>query len=310
MEEKKVTHKLNIEEGPEEGTSILLTGETHIIGRGEESDLVLADTAISKKHCRFEKTEDRYYLVDLGSTNGTFLNGIRLLPDRRYELEQGSLIRLGHSVLRYVRARGVTGRMEVAREDTLKISRSEVMQRLGEMGVSFEAEIIPYFMSSSSLLSKIYEILGAIGRASGKEDLLHKSVEAIFSSIPCDNAYLFLTENLEEAEMRPAAARSRKGEGTFYRENLNETIISKVLSSGNSIIGSGVSTEVGPPEANHPSEAVTKWVMCSPIKTKNRTWGIIYLDTTLKNEAFRKDGVELLTAVGIHLGHMIENLDR
>jgi hypothetical protein len=53
------------------------------------------EKGVSRRHARIHKTKDGYEIVDLGSTNGTWLNQFLLLPDKVYPLESGTQIRLG-----------------------------------------------------------------------------------------------------------------------------------------------------------------------------------------------------------------------
>jgi diguanylate cyclase (GGDEF)-like protein len=70
------------------------------IGRDERADLTLSDGSISRAHCQIERAETgRYFLVDLGSTNGTALNGERVHD--RAPLNPGDKIFLGASVIRF-----------------------------------------------------------------------------------------------------------------------------------------------------------------------------------------------------------------
>src|SRR5580704_17735343 len=49
-----------------------------VIGRNPPSDFLLAGTTVSRRHCRLELMDGALRLTDLGSTNGTFVNGVRL----------------------------------------------------------------------------------------------------------------------------------------------------------------------------------------------------------------------------------------
>jgi pSer/pThr/pTyr-binding forkhead associated (FHA) protein len=51
-------------------------------------------TFVSRKHFAVKREEDKYYLQDLGSTNGTYLDNIRLIPKRWYELRDGVHLRI------------------------------------------------------------------------------------------------------------------------------------------------------------------------------------------------------------------------
>jgi hypothetical protein len=70
------------------------------VGRGTNNDLPLAgDEFASGRHARFESRRDGIWLEDIGSTNGTFVNGIRVTRERR--LAPGDVVRIGETDLRY-----------------------------------------------------------------------------------------------------------------------------------------------------------------------------------------------------------------
>lgn len=69
------------------------------IGRDERADLTLSDGSISRAHCMVDRFEGGYLLVDLGSTNGTSLNGERV--EDRVPLQPGDKIFIGASVIRF-----------------------------------------------------------------------------------------------------------------------------------------------------------------------------------------------------------------
>jgi pSer/pThr/pTyr-binding forkhead associated (FHA) protein len=72
------------------------------VGRSGDNDLPLdGDEYASAYHARFEPRRDGVYVEDMGSTNGTFVNGIRLTNDRR--LVPGDLVRIGETDLRFER---------------------------------------------------------------------------------------------------------------------------------------------------------------------------------------------------------------
>ena len=71
-------HFLEIVEGSEQGRRYLIETGGSTIGRREPADIVLSDSEISRAHCRLVVREDELWVTDLGSTNGTFLNGERV----------------------------------------------------------------------------------------------------------------------------------------------------------------------------------------------------------------------------------------
>jgi hypothetical protein len=84
-----------------EGRSIPLRGETVVLGRSRDCDVHLADPNVSRRHAEVRPEDDgAYTLVDLGSTNGTELNGKRVSHAR---LSEGDAITIGQAELTFVR---------------------------------------------------------------------------------------------------------------------------------------------------------------------------------------------------------------
>jgi hypothetical protein len=83
-----------------DGEGFELNSAQLTIGRGNQNDIPIAtDEYASARHARFEPRQDGVWVQDLGSTNGTFLNGTRL--DRPRRLAQGDIVRVGETDLRY-----------------------------------------------------------------------------------------------------------------------------------------------------------------------------------------------------------------
>lgn len=80
----------------ENGTGIPITHWENIIGRSSSADLRIKEKTISKSQALLiRRSEERWMIKDLGSTNGTVVNGRRLVPGRRYLIEPGDEIALG-----------------------------------------------------------------------------------------------------------------------------------------------------------------------------------------------------------------------
>jgi hypothetical protein len=79
------------------GDAVRLADETVTLGRGPECDLTIDDEYISTRHAVFRQHEGIWYAEDLGSTNGTFVDGGRIHGPT--EVRIGSLVRLGKTTL-------------------------------------------------------------------------------------------------------------------------------------------------------------------------------------------------------------------
>jgi FHA domain len=86
----------------DEGDELPLDSAPLMVGRGSRNDLDLAgDEYASSEHARIEPRRDGVWLEDVGSTNGTYLNGVQLKHAKR--LAPGDVVRIGETELRYER---------------------------------------------------------------------------------------------------------------------------------------------------------------------------------------------------------------
>lgn len=83
-----------------EGREVPVSGDRVVLGRSRECDIRLADANVSRRHAEVRAEDGTYWIVDLGSTNGTELNGRRI---ERAELSDGDVITLGSTDVRFGR---------------------------------------------------------------------------------------------------------------------------------------------------------------------------------------------------------------
>lgn len=94
---------LTVTAGPDTGFKFRVkAGAPTTIGRGPDNDIVLDDPATSRRHAHIEFRDGMYVLTDLGSANGTLVNGRRVTVKG---LADGELIQVGQNVMRVSIAR-------------------------------------------------------------------------------------------------------------------------------------------------------------------------------------------------------------
>jgi pSer/pThr/pTyr-binding forkhead associated (FHA) protein len=91
------TATLVIRQGTQAGMSFVISGTQAIIGREEGLDVVLQDPESSRRHARISWQSGRYVVEDMGSTNGTFVNGLQITTPR--PLNPGDSISIGQTAL-------------------------------------------------------------------------------------------------------------------------------------------------------------------------------------------------------------------
>ena len=89
--------ELVVTEGPLTGTTLQLSGTPIMLGRAQDATLVLEDDYASGRHARLFPQGTRWFIEDLGSTNGTYLGGTALT--RALPVELGVPVRIGKTVI-------------------------------------------------------------------------------------------------------------------------------------------------------------------------------------------------------------------
>jgi pSer/pThr/pTyr-binding forkhead associated (FHA) protein len=95
------------------GVRVALAGAPAVLGRSEDCDVVIADEQASRRHAQVEAGIGGYVLVDLGSTNGTYLNGAEVRSPTA--LADGDSIVVGHTVVRFSAGISRTGSAQTGR---------------------------------------------------------------------------------------------------------------------------------------------------------------------------------------------------
>ena len=222
--------------GPLEGTEIEIEAETSV-GRSQSNDLVLNHESVSKTHARIVRDDHRdcFVLVDLGSTNGTLLDGDRVARDER--LGALHVISFGGSAEFIFVDRSLTRRSRPS-EVTAVPEESELelgIDQRPEPSKTEPAEAAKVAVTEEATLSEI-EVVGL------PESLGKPEVEAIPEQTVMGDEVIGLPEALAEAE----AAAEQPTPATFQLEVLQgkEVVDRFDLASGENSIGRGSDCDI------------------------------------------------------------------
>ncbi len=128
-EKSRIVHTLLLLDDNGAPRRINLDSLPIVIGRAPPADLVLEGGSVSRRHCRFDLTGDKVTLTDMNSTNGTYLDGVRL--DAAVTLVDGMTIAVGGHRLRY------------QRRDHAEAAEAEAMDRDMQAASNYVASILP-----------------------------------------------------------------------------------------------------------------------------------------------------------------------
>jgi pSer/pThr/pTyr-binding forkhead associated (FHA) protein len=100
------------------------------IGRNAENDIVIENLAVSKLHARIMKQEGAYYIEDMNSTNGTYLNKIRIT---KKDLVNNDIIIIGkHSLEIHFTIKGDINTIQYIKNDTMKLTTEKHKKMLAK----------------------------------------------------------------------------------------------------------------------------------------------------------------------------------
>jgi serine/threonine-protein kinase len=96
--------RIVVERGNEKGVSLNLDAQTPtvLVGRLQTCSLVLTDYLVSRQHFQIVRQGDQFFITDLNSHNGTFVNGGKIEPQQSMELKPGSTIRAGETLFSFL----------------------------------------------------------------------------------------------------------------------------------------------------------------------------------------------------------------
>lgn len=126
-------YKLTVRKGPQEGQAYPLVSSMVTVGRDPMADIVIADPEVSRQHARLSRTAEGYEIQDLGSTNGTFIDGQRLTGDA-VPLQSGQAINMGSNVTLVFEAAADPMATVVSSEPELQIPESPEEEEPADTG--------------------------------------------------------------------------------------------------------------------------------------------------------------------------------
>ncbi|MEW6556239.1 MAG: ATP-binding protein [Elusimicrobiota bacterium] len=329
--------ELIVESGLNKGAVYKLTQKETSIGRHLTNTIVLNNEKVSRNHSVIEQRADKFFIKDLGSTNGTFVNNLKVSPSTEQELHNGDFISIGSFVLRATMISETEKKLGIAhavfttigtvenakglniqiKEDGDTISPTATIIRFAKQQVipdirtaGAQQQDTKAYQKALQNLKTIYEINNAISSIFEINELLNKIMETIFSIIKADRGYILLV-NSETGEWEIPVNRKRIHDGRTEIPTVSRSIINRVLSNSESILTSDAATDDRFLKEGTAGQSIVSFgissVMCVPLKTQDKIIGVINVDTKGTKGTFTQDELELLSAIGDVAGVAIQN---
>ncbi len=277
--------------GYDKGTSFRLNEGKNVIGRSPDSHIRLKDPWISRNHAEILVEDGKYFLEDLASVNGTYLNGQRI---SRGELKHKDNIYFGKTpalflVSELAETDEASAQNLLSSKDTtlrnIRDFQKEAPQALGE-GLGILAEIGKYLIQG-------YEF----------EDVIAKIAEIVVRTIKADKCLLFTIGDTGDLELKVAKYLDGR---ECERHEYSRTIINTALNDRLSILTINAQEDLRFRESRSIIAHSITSAMCVPLWLEDRVLGVIYMESNILVRPFKKSDLDLVTVIGYQIALAIE----
>lgn len=258
----------------------------YTIGRAGQNDFsVPDDPLLSRLHVAFE-WDGKWFAVDLGSKNGTLLNGERLAI--RQPLKDGDRLEAGRLVISFRRSAEPSSGTFFVEEPTPM--EGTVVMRLDEMRQTWSHALGVVEHGSKAAEERMAALIRA-----GNELVGHQPLEELFPTIlklarESVGAQRGILLTLENGELVARAA-----EGDNFR--ISSAVRDKVLQERASMLVRDVGLDQALRESRTIVQQRVRSLMAVPLQTENAVIGLIYVDTTNLMRPFSQEDLSLLTVL-------------
>ena len=318
-------------QGPDKGRRFELPDKPTLVGR-ESRQLPLTDNTVSRRHAELVPGTEGWMLRDLGSSNGTYINGLRVTG--RYNLKLGDQIRVGRTLMVYGAARGVNR----ARGGDVSLSGEEagmdasIMHTVSSNDDSMVLAVPEPAAAAMSNLKILYQLGAALGSSFDTDQVLEVVMDLVFEHVKADRGIILVVDE-KTGEVIPKVVRTREEEEEpkdakdetglaikidGYEDDLkihaSRTIINHVINQGEAVLSANAMTDKRFSAGKSVHAMSIRSALCVPIKARklggkggDEVLGVIYVDSSAKNYTYAPDQLRLLTAIGLQAGLAIQN---
>ncbi len=307
---------LAVIQGPDKGRKFELPDhEPQLLGRSSEA-LPISDNAISRRHAELTPDEGVWYIRDLHSQNGTYVNGVRIVD--RTRLRVGDQIRVGQSLFVFgqtepndpdvVRVVG-QGQVDASVERTLPSAGMFLDGGSDDSVILAVPEPRAVAVDHLRVIYKLAALLTA--GAFDRTQLLRQVMEIVFAEFAPERGCIMLAGHDALGTVIPAVVKYKDAprDRDDAKINVSRTILQHTLLQGEGVLSSNAMNDPRFASGDSVQRLHIRSALCAPIRFRERTFGAIYIDSSVANYTFTPEQLALLNAVGQHTGLALANQD-
>lgn len=256
------------------------------VGRHSSNTIILHDVQVSRRHLELRlQPNGHHQLRDLGSGNGTWLNGQVVLEAT---LRNGDTITVGQTVLLYVNSgEGSGGQVPERTEQVRWVAGFPLTDYPPELVRTLSSDwgsrilrdphkANEWVRQRLASLALLYQATDAVSHILDLDQLLQRLLELVLQTLEADHGCIVLSEN--DGRLTPRAVRYRSGVAASGAWTVSRTIVEHVLREGQGLLLSDVAADsrfqsVESLHRHHISE-----VICVPLRGRRETVGVLFVD--------------------------------
>ena len=291
-----------------------LEGNSVTLGRHPECDVVLESAPVSRQHARILLVDGKYYVEDLNSRNGTFLNG-RPLARRELLREHDQLsicdmVFIFHHGPPDLELPVAMRQDDLAEPTAMLIDDEEVASNstvMSKVNISAGSSSLSLAANTEAKLKALLEISKSLGKALSLGEVLPKLLESLFAIfIQADRGFIVLRDPAG-GRLAPKAVRYRRGEEAEMIR-ISRTIVSRVMATKEAILSADATNDMRFDMAESIVDFHIRSMMCAPlINSEGDAIGVIQIDTVDQRNRFSREDLDVLASVACQAAFAVEN---
>ncbi len=281
--------------------------ELNTIGRHPKNRIRLNDREISKEHAVIERRGPAWWVKDVGSSNGTYLNSRRITEG---ELSHGDELLLGSMRLQFITEEAESERNSVKDLVTILPQDPAGTTHIHAKIEEEEQQFLPAKeVQDVEILRRDYEKLrlshelASVGLTTDISKLLSKTLDVVFSMLPADNGVIMLVDE-ETNTLVPHTVRQRKDSDGII---LSSTIVNSAIQDRASVLSSDAFLD---PRFSGSQSIIAQGIraaMCVPLIANDKVLGLMHLDSRERVGIFTDKDLQILKAIANQTAVAIEN---
>lgn len=307
---------LTIDSGVVPGKKFELAEGQSVIGRSSDCEVAVDVAAVSRRHAAVSHQNGAWLLQDLGSRNGTLLNGA--VVREAMPLREGDRITVCDQ--EFIFHSGVPNALLAGMGTTRAGEASSLAQLVNDDAESSTSSVMATIdlaggSSSWSLSAKpevklaaLVEISNNLGKTLTLDEILPKLLDSVFKIfVQADRAFVVMRPETD-APLVPVCWRHRRRGDDQEAPRLSRTIVQQAMDSKQAILSADAATDERFSMAQSIAEFEIRSMICAPmIDSDGESLGVIQVDTTNQRSRFTDEDLEVLAGVASQAAVALDN---